>query len=98
MRSNHCEIEGELVACEVLRYTPAGVPRMEMRLHHRSEQQEAGVCRQLQCEIPLLAFGDVAVAASRIAAGQRVRVQGFLAQRSQRIAQLVLHVNDIQLI
>lgn len=80
---------------EDLRYTPAGIPRIGLKIRHISEQQEAGVTRQVQCDIPVVALGQVAQKAAQFEIGQEVRVEGFLAQRSLRIAQLVLHVENI---
>jgi len=53
--------------------------------------------RQVQCEIPALAFGAAARQASVLQVGQRVKAEGFLAQRSLRIAQLVMHIDNITL-
>ena len=53
--------------------------------------------RQVQCEIPALAFGTVAKQASILQPGQRVKAEGFLAQRSLRIGQLVMHIDNITL-
>ncbi len=88
-------IEGEVVELEGLRYTPAGLARMAFKLRHSSMQQEAGMQRQVQCEVPALALGEAAQMVSRLRPGQRVRAEGFLAQRSQKIAQLVLHIDNI---
>lgn len=82
---------------EPLRYTPAGLPRMVFKLHHTSTQREAGMQRQVQCAIPALALGEVAQQVSRLQPGQPVRAEGFLAQRSLKIAQLVLHVDNVTL-
>ena len=53
--------------------------------------------RQVQCDIPALAFGAAAQQASALQVGQRVKAEGFLAQRSLRIAQLVMHIDNITL-
>ena len=95
--SNRCVIDGELLELDVLRYTPAGVPRISLKIRHVSTQQEAGISRQVQCDIPAVALGEAAQQVSRFQAGQSVRVEGFLAQRSLRIAQLVLHIDNINL-
>lgn len=97
MSSNRCVIDGELLELDDLRYTPAGVPRISLKIRHVSTQQEAGVSRQVQCDIPAVALGEAAQQVSRFKAGQGVRVEGFLAQRSLRIAQLVLHIDNINL-
>ena len=55
------------------------------------------MARQVQCDIPALAFGAAAQQASRLQLGQRVKAEGFIAQRSLRIAQLVMHIDNITL-
>ncbi|BBI99528.1 primosomal replication protein N [Ferrigenium kumadai] len=92
---NQVVISGELIALEGLRYTPAGVARVALTLRHSSQQSEADGVRQVQCEVDALAFAGVAEKVTRFAIGQSVKVRGFLAQRSMRSRQLVLHINDI---
>lgn len=95
MARNQLVISGEIVAIESMRYTPAGVARVALTLSHRSEQSEANVVRQVQCEVPALAFAEVAEQVARYAVGQQVKIRGFLAQQSIRSRQLVVHINDI---
>jgi primosomal replication protein N len=90
-------IEGEVSELEGLRYTPAGLARVAFKLRHSSTQQEAGMPRQVQCEVPALALGEAAQQVSRLQPGQQVVAEGFLAQRSLKIAQLVLHIDNIKL-
>ena len=97
LSSNRCVIDGELLELDDLRYTPAGVPRINLKIRHVSTQQEAGISRQVQCVIPAVALGKAAELVSRFKTGQSVRVEGFLAQRSLRITQLVLHIDNINL-
>jgi primosomal replication protein N len=94
---NRFIVGGELVELEDLRYTPAGIARIGLKIRHVSTQQEAGTTRQLQCEIPALALGAAAQQASKLRLGQRVRAEGFLAQRSLRNVQLVMHIDNITL-
>lgn len=97
LSSNRCIIDGELLELDDLRYTPAGVPRISLKIRHVSTQQEASVSRQVQCDIPAVALGEAAQQVGRLQIGQSVQVEGFLAQRSLRIAQLVLHIDNIKL-
>ena len=92
---NQVVISGEIIALESLRYTPAGVARVALTLSHTSQQSEANVLRQVQCEVNALAFAEVADKAARFAVGQNVKVRGFLARQNIRSRQLVLHINDI---
>ena len=68
---------------------------MALTLRHVSQQPEANGVRQVQCDVEALAFAEVAEKAARFAAGQTVKVRGFLAQKSIRNRQLILHINDI---
>jgi primosomal replication protein N len=97
LSSNHCVIDGELLELDDLRYTPAGIPRIGLKIRHVSTQQEAGMSREVKCDIPAIALGEAAEKLSRLKIGQSVQVEGFLAQRSLRIAQLVLHIDNIKL-
>jgi primosomal replication protein N len=92
---NQVVISGELIALESLRYTPAGVARVALTLSHTSQQTEAKVLRQVQCEVNALAFDEVADKVARFEVGQNVKVRGFLARHGNRSRQLVLHINDI---
>lgn len=95
MSRNQLVVSGEIIALESKRYTPAGVARVAMTLSHRSEQTEANVVRQVQCEIQALAFAEVAEKVTRFAVGQQVKIRGFLAQQGMRSRQLIVHINDI---
>ncbi|MEQ1914507.1 MAG: primosomal replication protein N [Sideroxydans sp.] len=97
MSNNRCVIDGEVVESEGLRYTPAGIERVVFKLRHTSMQQEAGMQRQVQCDVPALALGEAAQQVCRVQPGQQVRAEGFLAQRSLKIAQLVLHIDNVTL-
>jgi primosomal replication protein N len=92
---NQVVISGELIALESLRYTPAGVARVELTISHTSQQFEANGLRQVQCEVNALAFAEVADKAAGFAVGQNVILRGFLARQSIRSRQPVLHINDI---
>jgi len=94
---NRLVIDGQLAELDSLRYTPAGVPRIEMKIRHASTRNEAGSQRQVQCEVPALALGEAAQHAALLKLGQQVRAEGFLAQRSLRSMQLVMHIDKITL-
>ena len=95
---NRFAVDGELIELGGLRYTPAGLERIELKIRHDSTRQEAGIPRKVQCEIPALALGAAAKKASTLQQGRRVKAEGFLAQRSLRSTQLVMHIDDITLL
>lgn len=95
---NQFAVDGELAEVGALRYTPAGLERVELMIRHVSTRQEAGMPRKVHCEIPALALGAAARKASILPQGQRVKAEGFLAQRSLRSVQLVMHIDNITLL
>jgi primosomal replication protein N len=93
---NQVLITGQISEKKPLRYTPSGVPVAEARLGHGSEQVEAELPRQVECEISLLAFGLQANWLNAAPLGAGVQVGGFLAARSRNSKALVLHVQTIE--
>ena len=91
-------LSGELAAIEPLRYTPAGIPLLSFKLTHRSRQTEAGLKRQVECEMGGVAMAEVAVSMSRLKPGQAVTLSGFLNRKNRMSAQLILHVTEAKAI
>jgi primosomal replication protein N len=89
-------IRGRLIELGALRHTPAGVPALEFRLRHESDQTEAGSQRQVNAEIPAIAFDVQARLLAGCALERAVEVQGFLAAKSRRSKKLVLHATHIE--
>jgi len=98
VEANEVALSGELVQIEPLRHTPAGIPLLYFRLVHRSRQIEAGLKRQVECEMNGVAMAETAVAMSRLKAGQAVRVSGFLNRKNRMSAQLVLHAAKAEIL
>lgn len=79
-----------------MRYTPGGVPVSEGVLQHTSELIEAGVKRQVNCEISLLALGQAAQWLQATPLGNQINAVGFLSAKSRNSRTLVMHVNTIE--
>ena len=88
-----------LTACiaevQSLRYTPAGLPALDLRLEHESQQQEAGIRREVKVAIKAVAFGMLAERLARQALGSHWEFQGFLASPRNGKG-VVFHIQDIQ--
>ena len=97
MSGNRVVLSGQIVALDPLRYTPAGIPALNLTLGHSSRQVEAGMEREVECEIAVMAMGDMAQQAARYKVGDSLKVQGFLAKKSRNSTHLVLHANRIEL-
>jgi primosomal replication protein N len=83
-----------LIAREELRHTPAGIPALNFRIGHASEQVEAGRTRSVNLEIDAVALGEVAQRLSRIPMQGDYSFEGFLALRGKLSRVPVLHVNS----
>ncbi len=83
-----------MVQIEPLRYTPAGIPLLSVILRHASEQIEAGMKRKVECEVNAVILGDLAL--KGLKTGAQIIAQGFLARRSLKSTQLVMHINNIE--
>jgi primosomal replication protein N len=79
-----------------LRYTPGGLPAVEFRIAHASEQEEAGGRRKVEAELGAIAFGTHARLVAGAPMGASGTFSGFLAAKSKRSKRLVLHVTDIE--
>jgi primosomal replication protein N len=97
---NKLVLSGIVVGLEPIRYTPAGLPLLSLVLQHASEQIEAGLKRKVECEVNAVVLGDLAseLAKQQISLGMAINVQGFLAKRSAKSTQLILHVTHLKLI
>jgi primosomal replication protein N len=78
-----------------LRFTPAGLPAVDLRLEHESTLDEAGQPRQVKAALKAVAFGSVAERLARQALGSAWRFRGFLAT-PRNGKHPVLHITDFQ--
>jgi primosomal replication protein N len=85
-----------LLERESLRYTPAGVPMVGLKLSHQSAQREAGAERQVEFEMAAVAADAVALRMSRVPLGATLQIDGFLAPRRRNVRSLVLHVTGFE--
>lgn len=98
MSGNRIVLSGKILAIDPLRYTPAGIPALNLTLGHRSRQIEAGMEREVECEVQVVALGELAQQTVRCKVEDGIKIQGFLARKSRNSTQLVLHANRIELI
>jgi primosomal replication protein N len=81
-RSDHVANQLVLTACiadvKALRYTPAGLPALELRLEHESNIPQAGQDRQVKAAIKAVAFEAMAERLAKQAVGSVWWFSGFL--------------------
>jgi len=89
-----------LTACLVergaLRYTPAGLPALDLSLRHESWVTQEGAPRQVSLEIKARAVGEITATLSQVELGSSQGFAGFLG--SQRNGKgIVFHVTEVDL-
>lgn len=76
---NHLQLQAVVVQVQNLRYTPAGIPVLNLVLEHASQQTELDIPRTVQLQIRAVAFGAMAETLQRQALNEMVAFDGFLA-------------------
>ena len=97
MSENRVLLTGKLCERAALRYTPAGLPALNFRIAHASEQQEAERPRKVLLDIACVALGGTAEALSRADTDMQYQFEGFLALRNQQSRQPTFHVTKFEL-
>lgn len=93
---NKLVLSGTVTAIDALRYTPAGLPLLSVVIQHVSENIEAGLKRKVECEVQAVLLGELAH--TQIPLNSAIKAAGFLAKRSAKSTQLVMHIQKIALI
>jgi len=91
---NRLVLAAELIERGAMRYTPAGLPALELKLKSDSEVSEDGQPRKVSLEIKAVAIGAITGPAKVLAMGQAAMFAGFLAA-SRNGKGLVFHVTSI---
>jgi primosomal replication protein N len=73
-----------------LRYTPAGVEALDLRVGHASTQASPGGSQRIELELQCVAFADMARRLQHVQAGQVLHLVGFLmpSRRGARVLKL----------
>ena len=93
--ANQLVLSASIAEFDALRYTPAGLPALNMRLEHESAIQEAGQARQVKAVVKAVAFGTLAERLVKQAVGSVWRFSGFLAT-PRNGKNVVFHVQEFQ--
>ncbi|WP_343039965.1 primosomal replication protein N [Tepidicella baoligensis] len=93
--ANHLTITAMLLERATLRYTPAGVPVVDVLLEHRSEQLEAGQARQVTLQLKAIVFGAIAESLSLQPLGIDLDARGFLTN-ARNGKGVVFHIQDFK--
>ena len=91
---NRLVLQAQMLERGALRYTPAGLPALDMSLKHASQLTEAGHPRKVSVEIRAVAIGEITQPLAKLAIGAEAGFAGFIsAQRNGR--GVVFHVTEM---
>ena len=92
---NHVALTACIAELQALRYTPAGLPALDLRLAGESQVEEAGQTRTVKVDVKAVALGALAERIGKQPIGSLWRFTGFLATpRNGKHA--VLHIQEFQ--
>jgi len=91
--ANQLVLTASIAELSALRYTPAGLPALDLRLEHESLLQEAGQDRQVKASAKAVAFGALAERLVKQAVGSSWRFKGFVAT-PRNGKNLVFHIQE----
>ncbi|MCL1139476.1 primosomal replication protein N [Shewanella pneumatophori] len=80
--------------------SPAGIAHTVVMLEHKSQRYEAGMLRNVYCQIQVvLSGGHFNSVAKDLKAGVEIQVEGFINLQQSRNGQnrLVLHAENVEL-
>ncbi|MEI6484427.1 MAG: primosomal replication protein N [Betaproteobacteria bacterium] len=92
---NHIVLNACISEVSTMRYTPAGLAALDLRLEHESEIEEAGQQRQVKASVKTVAIGAVAERLVQIPLGSIWQFTGFLAS-PRNSKNIVLHIQNFQ--
>ena len=91
---NRLILSAQLVERGATRYTPAGLPALDLSLQHESEVMEDKHPRKIVMTVRAVAIGEITRKIAALPLGQAASYAGFLAP-SRNGKGLVLHVTDV---
>jgi primosomal replication protein N len=91
---NRLVLSAQLMERGAVRYTPAGLPALDLVLKHESEVTQDGKPRKVSMEIKARAIGDITQHLLKLDIGSEHGFAGFLgSQRNGR--GIVFHVTEL---
>ncbi len=91
---NRVVLTAQLVERGALRFTPAGLPALDLSLKHESSVTQDGQPRQVSVEIKARAIGEITQRLASVEMGSTHGFAGFLgSQRNGR--GVVFHVTEL---
>jgi len=91
---NQVLLSAQIIERKALRYTPAGLPALDLVLQHESTVSENQQSRKVKLDIKAVAIGPIADRLNKQAIGEAFGIAGFLgAPRHGR--GVLLHITEL---
>ncbi len=93
--TNRLSLSGVVKERTALRYTPAGLPAVDLVIDHQSVVQEEGTPRKVTMDCKAVCIGTLAMKAQQLAMDEPVDFHGFLAP-ARNGRGLVFHITSLK--
>jgi primosomal replication protein N len=91
---NRLVLSGKLAERGALRYTPAGLPALDLSLEHESETSHEGQARKVSLQVRAVVIGSMVGPLSTLPLGSEARFAGFLAT-ARNGRGLLFHITEV---
>jgi primosomal replication protein N len=91
---NRLVLSGKLAERGALRYTPAGLPALDLSLEHESESSQEGQARKVSLQVRAVVIGSMVGPLSTLPLGSEARFAGFLAT-ARNGRGLLFHITEV---
>ena len=91
---NRVELSATVVEISAQRFTPAGLPALDLLLEHEMELEELGRKRQVRLSIRALVMGDLVKTLSNTPLGTPLRLVGFLVS-PKSYKTVIFHIQEV---
>ena len=92
---NRLVLSATLVQRAALRYTPAGLPALDVSLRHESEVSQEGQARKVSMEMKALAIGSITHTLAALALGSGGLFAGFITS-TRNGRGLLFHITSVE--
>ncbi|MEI8266162.1 MAG: primosomal replication protein N [Betaproteobacteria bacterium] len=93
---NRLVLQASLAERGALRYTPAGLPALDLQLQHESEVSHEGQARKVALELRALVIGSLVSKVALLPLGSPLFATGFLAP-ARNGRGILFHITDLAL-
>jgi len=92
---NRLLLSAQLVERAAMRYTPAGLPALDVGLKHESELSENGQPRKVSMEMRAVAIGEVTRSLTALTLGDAALFAGFVTS-ARNGRGLLFHITSVE--